>query len=56
MVMDLENINLDTMSKQFEFEKRCREIDEVNDLEEIKSIAKGILKLYLKQQETIAKI
>jgi tRNA(Ser,Leu) C12 N-acetylase TAN1 len=54
--MDLENINLDTMSKQFEFEKRCREIDEVTDLEEIKSVAKGLLKLYLKQQETFAKI
>ena len=56
MVMDLENINLDTMSKQFEFEKRSREIDEITDLEELKGVAKAVIKLYLKQQETIAKI
>lgn len=54
--MDLENIELDTMSKQFEFVKRSREIDEISDIEELRSVTKAMFKLYLKQQETITKI
>jgi hypothetical protein len=56
MVMDIENINLETISKQFEFEKRCREIENIQDPEELRSLLKSAIKLYLKQQETFAKI
>ena len=54
--MELENIELDTMSKQFEFEKRSREIEEITDIEELRAVTKAMFKLYLKQQETITKI
>ena len=49
--MELENIELDTMSKQFEFEKRSREIEEITDIEELRAVTKAMFKLYLKQQE-----
>lgn len=54
--MDIENINLETISKQFEFEKRCREIENIQDPEELRSLLKSAIKLYMKQQETFVKI
>ena len=54
--MELKNIQLDTISKKFEFEKRSRSIDEIQDIEELRGVAKSIFKLYLKQQETLMKI
>lgn len=54
--MDIENIELSTITKQFEFEKRCREIDVIQDKDELRSLLKSMMKLYLKQQETLAKI
>lgn len=54
--MDIENFELCTITKQFEFEKRCREIDKIQDKEELRSLLKSMMKLYLKQQETLAKI
>ena len=54
--MNHTEITLDSMSKNFEFEKQCREIDSVQDLEGLKEITKAYAKLYLKQQETVAKM
>ena len=52
--MNHTEITLESMSKNFEFEKQCREIDSVQDLEGLREITKAYVKLYLKQQETIS--
>lgn len=54
--MDIENLELDSISKQFEYERRCREVDGVNDIEQLKNLLKSSIKIYLKQQETFEKI
>ena len=56
MVMEFENIELTTISKQFEFEKTSRKFDEIKDPDELRSMCKALLKLYLKQQETMVKL
>jgi len=50
--MDPDKIELETMSKMFEYEKCSRLIDEL-DFDELKNFAKSYFKLYLKQQEVI---
>lgn len=51
--MNPNKIILDNISKSFEYEKLSRDIDSVDDIEEIKKLAKCYIKLYLKQQEVI---
>lgn len=55
MEMDLNQIQLDTMDKMFEFEKQSRLIDELN-FEELKKFSKLYCKLYLKQQEVVSSL
>lgn len=52
--MENNNISLENMSKLFEYEKISRDIDSITDIEDIKSIAKLYVKLYLKQQEVLS--
>ena len=54
--MDPNNINLDNLSKSFEYTKLASEIDSCRDIEQIKNIAKCFCKLYYKQQETLQMI
>jgi len=51
--MDPNNINLDNLSKSFEYVKLASEIDSCDDREELRNIAKCFAKLYYKQQETM---
>lgn len=51
--MDPSEINLENITKLFEYEKHCRVIESLN-LEELKTFAKLYCKLYLKQQEVIS--
>lgn len=51
--MDPNSITLETIDKQFEYEKYSRILDELSDIEEIKKFSKYSLKLYLKQQEVV---
>lgn len=51
--MDPSKINLESVSKLFEYEKLSREIDQCNDLDDLKNIAKSYVKLYFAQQEVI---
>ena len=44
------------MAKMFEFEKQARQIDECNDINELKSMLKSSMKLFLKQQEVVSKL
>ena len=52
--MDPDKISLENMSKSFEYFKVSSEIDKVEDIDQIKTIAKSYYKLYLKQQEVIS--
>jgi|TARA_B100000035_G_scaffold247892_1_gene216552 hypothetical protein len=53
---DHNEISLDSMAKMFEFEKQARQIDECNDINELKSMLKSSMKLFLKQQEVVSKL
>ncbi len=54
--MDPNDIVLTNLSKSFAYTKLASQIDECEDKDELKSIAKAFCKLYYKQQETIAVI
>lgn len=54
--MDPSEISLQTPSKSFEYEKISRDIDKVEDIEELRNMLKSYVKLYFKQQETIKMI
>lgn len=51
--MDPDKIELENLSKSFEYFKHAAEIDNINDIDDLKNIAKSYFKLYLKQQEVI---
>lgn len=51
--MDPNKIELENLSKSFEYFKIASEIDNIEDIEQIKTIAKCYYKLYLKQQEVV---
>jgi hypothetical protein len=54
--MDPDKISLESISKMFEYEKLSRDIDSIDDIETLKSLAKSHIKLYLKQQEVVSKL
>ena len=53
--MNHEIIELNTLSKSFEFEKVCRTIDELNVVD-ARETAKAFCKLYYKQQEVVGSL
>lgn len=52
--MDPDKIQLENLSKNFEYFKIATEIDNMEDIDDIKDIAKCYYKLYLKQQEVVS--
>ncbi len=52
--MNHTEIELNTPSKSFQFEKLSRDIDKIEDLEVLREMTKCHIKLYLKQQEVVA--
>ena len=52
--MNPDNIKLENLSKSFEYTKACIEIDSIEDIEDLRTISKAYMKLYLKQQEVVA--
>ena len=54
--MDPDKIELENLSKSFEYFKVSSEIDSLDDIEKLKDVAKCYYKLYLKQQEVIANL
>ena len=54
--MDPNEIELTSMAKLFEYEKQSREIDECNDVDELKRMLKTSVKLYFKQQEIVSSL
>ena len=54
--MKSSDIELSSVSKNFEFEKLSRDVDEISDVKYLREMLKCYLKLYFKQQETIQSI
>jgi len=54
--MDPSEIQLNTVTKMFEYEKISREIDTCDNIIELKNIAKSYIKLYFFQQEVISNL
>lgn len=54
--MDPNSIALENMNKLFEYEKLSRELDSIDDLSQLRNVAKAYIRLYLKQQEVVAKL
>ena len=47
------DIKLNTPSKLFTYEQYSRDIDSINDIDQLRNIAKSHVRLYLKQQEVL---
>lgn len=54
--MNPDDIVLENLSKSFEYFKISSEIDECNDMNKLKQIAKRFCKLTFKQQEIVAQL
>jgi hypothetical protein len=54
--MNPDEIVLEDLNKSFEYFKACSEIDNIDNIDQAKNIAKCYFKLYLKQQEVISKL
>ena len=54
MKMNPNDIELENLSKIFEYERISREIDSCENIELLRNISKSYVKLYFKQQETVA--
>jgi hypothetical protein len=54
--MNPDNIELENLSKSFEYFKVSSEIDKLSDLDALKNVAKCYYKLYLKQQEVVSQM
>lgn len=51
--MDPSKIDLNSISKLFEYEKISREIDQCENIDELRNITKSYVKLFFAQQEAI---
>lgn len=54
--MDPSKIELNSISKLFEYEKISREIENCNDIDTLKNISKSYVKLYFAQQECLSQL
>jgi uncharacterized pyridoxamine 5'-phosphate oxidase family protein len=52
--MDPNDIELSNLTKSFEYVKFSNQIDNIENIEDIKTLAKCYFKLYLKQQEIVS--
>jgi hypothetical protein len=54
--MNPNELNLETVSKLFEFEKISREIDSCTNIDLLKNLCKCYVKLYMKQEEVVSSL
>lgn len=54
--MNPNDIKIDDFNKAFEYEKLSRDIDSISDIEDLRTLAKCYIKLYLKQQEVVSQL
>jgi len=52
--MDPDQIELENLTKSFEYFKIAAEIDSVDSIQDLRNLAKSYAKLYFKQQEVVA--
>jgi hypothetical protein len=52
--MNPDTIELSNLTKSFEYVKFSNQIDSINDIEDLRNLAKCYFKLYLKQQEIVS--
>lgn len=52
--MDPDKIELENLSKNFEYAKACIEIDSISNIDDLRNISKAYMKLYMKQQEVLS--
>ena len=52
--MHPDDIILTNTAKLFQYQVQVREIDECDDIEELRNGLKSVIKLFMKQQEVIA--
>ena len=52
--MNPDDIILTNTAKLFQYQIQVREIDECDDIEELRIALKSLLKLFMKQQEVVA--
>ena len=52
--MNPDTIELFNLTKSFEYIKFSNQIDSINDIEDLRNLAKCYFKLYLKQQEIVS--
>ena len=56
MEMNPEIVELNNLTKSFEYFKVSSEIDSIDDIDDLRNIAKCYFKLYLKQQEVVSNL
>lgn len=56
MKIDPSEIELENLSKSFEYHKLASEVDNCNDIDYLKNLTKAYIKLYFKQQEVVTAI
>jgi hypothetical protein len=54
--MHPDDVVLTNTAKLFQYQIQVREIDECDDIEELRVALKGVLKLFMKQQEVVASL
>jgi hypothetical protein len=54
--MNPNNITLTSLNLSFEYEKLARELDTINDLNDLRNLSKYFIKMYLQQQEVITSL
>jgi hypothetical protein len=54
--MHPDDIILTNTAKLFQYQVQVREIDECDDIEELRVALKGVLKLFMKQQEVVGEM
>lgn len=52
--MNPNDIELENLSKNFEYVKASMEIDLIDDIDALRNISKSYMKLYMKQQEVLS--
>jgi putative heme degradation protein len=52
--MNPDSITLNNLNKSFEYIKFSNQIDSIDNLDDLKNLAKCYFKLYLKQQEIVS--
>jgi hypothetical protein len=52
--MNPDSVTLENLTKSFEYVKFSNQIDSIDNIEDLRNLAKCYFKLYLKQQEIVS--